>query len=269
MPSAFLQKKPLLDRLKDDYGFKNPLKRARTARSWDNPILRHQRERGIQSWASSFAGKRHYRKLARFNALHNESVAYEKLSYEKDHVNAKGEKAPWVIRSHDDNRVLASFASKKDAQRHLARMAQYAKGESMSLRDVLNESRLKKLEGQTPSTQPSEENGDSDIRSLLKAAASSAWSSSGASDFKLDMAAIKDRVEIAAKGPDGKDSIGIMWRIIVPDSGEDILIKQYADWGAKSGEPERIWSVKDLDALESSLEDEFRALQDTLDISKQ
>lgn len=56
----------------------------------------------------------------------------EKLGYEKGHKNSKGEDAPWVIRSHEDNRILASFAKKTDAEEHLQRMKQYSKQESMS-----------------------------------------------------------------------------------------------------------------------------------------
>ena len=59
--------------------------------------------------------------------------ADEKLGYEKGHKNSKGEDAPWVIRSHEDNRILASFANKKDAEEHLKRMKQYSKGESYEL----------------------------------------------------------------------------------------------------------------------------------------
>jgi len=58
--------------------------------------------------------------------------AEEKLGYEKGHKNSKGENAPWVIRSHEDNRILASFAKKTDAEEHLKRMKQYSKQESMS-----------------------------------------------------------------------------------------------------------------------------------------
>ena len=54
----------------------------------------------------------------------------EKLGYEKGHKNSRGENAPWVIRSHEDNRILASFANKKDAEEHLKRMKQYSKTES-------------------------------------------------------------------------------------------------------------------------------------------
>jgi hypothetical protein len=52
--------------------------------------------------------------------------AYEKLEYEKGHKNSKGEDAPWVIRSHADGRILASFPKKDDAEKHLARMKSYA-----------------------------------------------------------------------------------------------------------------------------------------------
>lgn len=58
--------------------------------------------------------------------------ADEKLGYEKGHKNSKGEDAPWVIRSHEDNRILASFAKKTDAEEHLQRMKQYSKQESKS-----------------------------------------------------------------------------------------------------------------------------------------
>ena len=54
----------------------------------------------------------------------------EKLSYEKGHKDSKGGDAPWVIRSHEDNRVLASFANKGDAEEHMKRMKQYSKSES-------------------------------------------------------------------------------------------------------------------------------------------
>lgn len=58
--------------------------------------------------------------------------AEEKLGYEKGHKNSKGEDAPWVIRSHKDNRVLASFPTKKEAEDQMQRMKQYSKQESKS-----------------------------------------------------------------------------------------------------------------------------------------
>jgi len=69
--------------------------------------------------------------------------ADEKLGYEKGHRNSKGEPAPWVIRSHKDNSVIASFAKKDDAYAHLQRMKQYSESRSVddydTLRDGLKE----------------------------------------------------------------------------------------------------------------------------------
>lgn len=62
----------------------------------------------------------------------SKETADEKLRYEKGNKNSKGEDAPWVIRSHEDNRILASFAKKKDAEEHLQRMKQYSKTEKKS-----------------------------------------------------------------------------------------------------------------------------------------
>lgn len=56
--------------------------------------------------------------------------AEEKLGYEKGHKNSKGEDAPWVIRSHKDNRILASFATENKAKEHMKRMKQYSKQEA-------------------------------------------------------------------------------------------------------------------------------------------
>lgn len=63
----------------------------------------------------------------------------EKLGYEKGHKNSKGEDAPWVIRSHEDNRILASFATEDEAKKHLQRMKQYSKGESKKFEGLSNE----------------------------------------------------------------------------------------------------------------------------------
>ena len=63
----------------------------------------------------------------------------EKLGYEKGHKNSRGENAPWVIRSHEDNRILASFANKKDAEEHMKRMKQYSKSESKQNEGLSNE----------------------------------------------------------------------------------------------------------------------------------
>ena len=103
----------------------------------------------------------------------------------------------------------------------------------------------------------------------VQAAARSAWSTSGATDFKLDIVRQGDIVIIYAKDLDGEDNLGISWHIDMPDSGEAYTVEQYADWGTDRTEPERKWSVKDLDELEASLEDEFEALQETIDVGKE
>lgn len=205
MPNkAFLHKKSLIDKFRDDHkkgtGY---IQAARARRTWNNPMTRRKRTNKLNDWITSFAGKRHIRKLSRFNAL-KESYATmddtkaflkytddvldilttkydvsrdelknplfmgmfdyidsywylektpedcarrlskvfnlkdkseakdteEKLGYEKGHKNSRGEDAPWVIRSHKDNRVLASFASEEDAKEHLKRMKQFSKEES-------------------------------------------------------------------------------------------------------------------------------------------
>lgn len=73
--------------------------------------------------------------------------ADEKLGYEKGHKNSRGEDAPWVIRSHEDNRIVASFANKKDAEEHMKRMKQYSKSEARKpVGDVELVNRLKKID---------------------------------------------------------------------------------------------------------------------------
>lgn len=71
-----------------------------------------------------------------FNKSESKGPADEKLDYEKGHKNSKGEDAPWVIRSHEDNRILASFAKKRDAEEHLQRMKQYSKKENRTHEDL-------------------------------------------------------------------------------------------------------------------------------------
>lgn len=294
MPNkAFLHKKSLIDKFRDDHkkgtGY---IQAARARRTWNNPMTRRKRTNKLNDWITSFAGKRHIRKLSRFNALKennatmddtkafikytddvldilttkydvsrdelksplfmdmfdyidsywylektpedcsrrlskvfnlkdkseanydlddikplhgiaksrfegmslqiealcfmyadngglsdaqveqlkelrdtivvfgerakpyidwanevidgNESSKDEKLGYEKDHKNSHGEDAPWVIRSHKDNRILASFASEEDAKEHLKRMKQFSKEESMEQAIITNEE-LKKV----------------------------------------------------------------------------------------------------------------------------
>lgn len=112
-----------------------------------------------------------------------------------------------------------------------------------------------------------------DARTLIAAAAKSAWSSSGATDFKLNITKLDDCVRIRAMGPKGEDNIGIWWVVSLDEDAATIAIDQYTDWdGDKKPyeqEPERTWTVKGYDELESELEDDFKALQETLDTAKQ
>lgn len=82
-----------------------------------------------------------------FNKSESKEPTDEKLGYEKGHKNSRGEDAPWVIRSHEDNRILASFAHKKDAEEHMKRMKQYSKSEARKpVGDVELVDRLKKID---------------------------------------------------------------------------------------------------------------------------
>lgn len=116
MPSAFLHKKSLLDQFKDDYAMTDPIKAHRAERSWGNPIIRHKREKGIQDWAKSFAGKRHYRKLMRFNAMRSEAFNakefnkfYDKVIdalldiYDEDTIERIVDEYPFIERWDDSH----------------------------------------------------------------------------------------------------------------------------------------------------------------------
>jgi len=466
MADAFLHRRSVLDKHKDAYGLKNPIKQMRVARSWDNPITRNKREKSLHSWANSFAGKRHYRKLSRHNALHlheeveslgipavysgstltladgsvvtgispgirgkcsvtinavregdfirlipdwdeqgnffkrevhskyeldytnhgtkydhsvaylndlgalahheafhlcedvsmnkvsieeicdtlnryaaarwlpfkadllhgangkhislhsgntyldigyapsgelevydamvahplnvlthwdsvdeiaghllslavrqaakNESV-YEKLSFEKGHKDSKGNDAPWVIRSHDDGKVLVSFANKDDAVQHLARMKNYSKKESfMSLKSVLHESRTKKLESYTKS-ESLEKNfrfKDEGKFTEIKAAIKAAWSAAEAKWFRLDFQESTERLDVYPIASDN-EGVGVNWGVLPERS----TIVQYAtDFRTGNSEIEREMPYKDLDELEKIFVDEFKAMDETLEV---
>ncbi|MFW6225812.1 MAG: hypothetical protein ACOC3V_02485 [bacterium] len=49
-------------------------------------------------------------------------LLFEYITYMKGHENSKGEKAPWVIKSHDSDKILSSHKSKKAAKEHLKQM---------------------------------------------------------------------------------------------------------------------------------------------------
>ena len=77
MPRAFLKKKSLYDRFKDEHGHTNPIKAMRAGHQWSNPIIRHKREKGANAWIKSFQGRKHVRKLSRFNAMLEEGKVDE------------------------------------------------------------------------------------------------------------------------------------------------------------------------------------------------
>lgn len=65
----FLHKKSLLDKFKDDHKHTGYIQSARAEHTWNNPLTRRKRTKELNGWIKSFAGKRHIRKLSRFNAL--------------------------------------------------------------------------------------------------------------------------------------------------------------------------------------------------------
>lgn len=108
----------------------------------------------------------------------------------------------------------------------------------------------------------------------VQAAARSAWSTSGATDFKLDIVRLGDHIIIYAKGPNGEDSVGISWHVHIPsilNSYETPHVEQFAvdSQGKWPKDPERTFDAKDLDELENQFVDEFKSLQETLDIAKE
>ena len=67
---AFLNKKSLLDRFKDEHGSNTGyIQSVRAEHTWNNPLTRNKRTKQLNGWIKSFAGKSHIRKLSRFNAM--------------------------------------------------------------------------------------------------------------------------------------------------------------------------------------------------------
>ena len=83
---AFLKKKSLLDRFKDDHKATGYIQSARAEHTWNNPLTRIKRTKKLNGWIKSFAGKNHIRKLSRFNAV--QAHRHESLD---DTMNFKGE----------------------------------------------------------------------------------------------------------------------------------------------------------------------------------
>ena len=51
-----------------------------------------------------------------------ESLLYEFVKHIPGHKNSKDEDAPWVIISHETNKILSSHKTKKEAEEHLKQM---------------------------------------------------------------------------------------------------------------------------------------------------
>lgn len=60
-----------------------------------------------------------------FNKFKNailESLVLEFVKHIPGHKNSKGESAPWVIMSHETNKILSSHKTKEEAEKHLQQM---------------------------------------------------------------------------------------------------------------------------------------------------
>lgn len=156
--------------------------------------------------------------------------ADEKLSYEKGHKNSKGEDAPWVIRSHEDGRVLASFPTKKEAENHMKTMKRYSKTEGKFTE--------------------------------IKAAIKAAWSAAEVKWFRLDFREYQERLNVYPIASDN-EGVGVNWGVLP----ERNLIVQYAtSFRAGKSDDEREIPYKDLDELEKIFTDEFKSMDETLEI---
>ena len=165
-----------------------------------------------------------------FLASHFEKIRDEKLEYEKGHKNSKGEDAPWVIRSHKDNSVLASFPTKKEAENHMKTMKRYSKSEGKFTE--------------------------------IKAAIKAAWSAAEAKWFRLNFQESTERLDVYPIASDN-EGVGVNWGVLPERS----IIAQYAtDLRTGNSEIEREMPYKDLDELEKIFVDEFKSMDETLEI---
>ncbi len=170
--------------------------------------------------------------VTRYNACRfNESKgANEKLSYEKGHKNSKGEDAPWVIRSHKDGSVLASFPTKKEAENHMKTMKRYSKTEGRFTE--------------------------------IKAAIKAAWSAAEAKWFRLDFQESTERLDVYPIASDN-EGVGVNWGVLP----ERNTIVQYAtDLRTGNSKIEREMPYKDLDELEKIFVAEFKSMDETLEV---
>ncbi len=49
-------------------------------------------------------------------------ILLEFIVHIEGHKNSKGEDAPWVIKSHKNNKILSSHKNKESAKKHLQQM---------------------------------------------------------------------------------------------------------------------------------------------------
>lgn len=154
----------------------------------------------------------------------------EKLSYEKGHKNSKGEDAPWVIRSHKDNSVLASFHTKKEAENHMKTMKRYSKTEGRFTE--------------------------------IKAAIKAAWSAAEAKWFRLDFKESPKRLDVYPIASDN-EGVGVNWGVL-PE--RNTIVQYTTDLRTGNSEVESETPYKDLDELEKIFVDEFKAMDETLEV---
>jgi len=57
--------------------------------------------------------------------LLREELLVEYIEHVEGHKNSKGEDAPWVIKSHETNKIISSHKTKAAAKKHLQQMHIY------------------------------------------------------------------------------------------------------------------------------------------------
>lgn len=50
------------------------------------------------------------------------NMLFEYVVHVDGHKNSKGEKAPWVIKSHETGKIISSHKTEKEAKKHLQDM---------------------------------------------------------------------------------------------------------------------------------------------------
>jgi hypothetical protein len=259
--------------------------------------------------------------------------ANETIEYEKGHKNSRGEDAPWVIRDHKDNRVLASFPTKKEAKKE----AKKSEADSSviiskleNLRDATDADKVKSVlsklgfdiieYGWLDSSQgprggeysvwknpngmyvdldytlvkpnPSKDSWvDGDVISYeyytdkadyedhhgyspreskksegkfteIKAAIKAAWSAAEAKWFRLDFQESTERLDVYPIASDN-EGVGVNWGVLP----ERNTIVQYAtDLRTGDSQIEREMPYEDLDELEEIFVDEFKSMDETLEV---